>query len=65
MCIAEKYENEAGKFWDIFYKRNGTKFFKDRHYLDREFPQLIGGACSILEVVDAMKQWSKGLILCR
>ena len=32
-----KYEREAGKHWDVFYKRNQTNFFKDRHYLDAEF----------------------------
>ena len=26
----ERYENEAGGFWDHFYRRNATKFFKDR-----------------------------------
>eukprot|EP01017_Pseudomicrothorax_dubius_P013410 TRINITY_DN1588_c0_g4_i3.p1 TRINITY_DN1588_c0_g4~~TRINITY_DN1588_c0_g4_i3.p1 ORF type:complete len:295 (-),score=73.69 TRINITY_DN1588_c0_g4_i3:37-921(-) len=33
----EKYEKEARKNWDIFYKNNTTNFFKDRHYIDREF----------------------------
>jgi methyltransferase-like protein 6 len=33
----EKYEKEAGKNWDIFYKRNTTNFFKDRHWTGREF----------------------------
>ncbi|KAI9913271.1 hypothetical protein PsorP6_004954 [Peronosclerospora sorghi] len=26
-----KYENEAAKNWDTFYKRNATNFYKDRH----------------------------------
>jgi len=29
----QKYEEDAGKYWDLFYKRNDDKFFKDRHYL--------------------------------
>jgi methyltransferase-like protein 6 len=33
----EKYEKEHAKFWDLFYKNNKTNFFKDRHYLEREF----------------------------
>lgn len=27
---ANKLESQASKNWDWFYKRNGTKFFKDR-----------------------------------
>eukprot|EP00475_Leptophrys_vorax_P039964 TRINITY_DN7333_c0_g1_i1.p1 TRINITY_DN7333_c0_g1~~TRINITY_DN7333_c0_g1_i1.p1 ORF type:complete len:313 (-),score=62.95 TRINITY_DN7333_c0_g1_i1:781-1686(-) len=36
-----KYDREAKKNWDVFYKRNTTNFFKDRHYLEREFLQLV------------------------
>lgn len=35
-----KYEKDAKKNWDVFYKNNKTNFFKDRHYIDREFPEL-------------------------
>jgi len=31
----------ASKNWDIFYKHNRDKFFKDRHYLWRDFPDLV------------------------
>ncbi|UYV61563.1 METTL6, partial [Cordylochernes scorpioides] len=32
-----KLEIEAKKNWDLFYKRNETRFFKDRHWTNREF----------------------------
>ena len=35
-----KYEREARKNWDVFYKNNQDRFFKDRHYLAREFPHV-------------------------
>lgn len=38
---AAKLEKEAKRHWDIFYKRNETKFFKDRHWTTREFQELI------------------------
>jgi hypothetical protein len=37
-----KLEKEAQKNWDLFYKRNKTKFFKDRHWTTREFTDLCG-----------------------
>ena len=37
-----KLEKEAQKNWDLFYKRNTTKFFKDRHWTTREFSELCG-----------------------
>ncbi|KAK9514398.1 hypothetical protein VZT92_027866 [Zoarces viviparus] len=35
-----KLEKEAQKNWDLFYKRNATNFFKDRHWTTREFEEL-------------------------
>ncbi|KAI6649298.1 Methyltransferase-like protein 6 [Oopsacas minuta] len=44
-CISsykrEKIEKESKKHWDLFYKRNSTNFFKDRHWCGREFPELL------------------------
>lgn len=33
-------EKDAQKNWDLFYKRNTTAFYKDRHWTSREFPEL-------------------------
>lgn len=38
---AQKIEKEAKKSWDLFYKRNETRFFKDRHWTTREFAELL------------------------
>lgn len=38
---AKNIEVHAQKFWDQFYKRNTTKFFKDRHWTLREFHELL------------------------
>ena len=35
-----KLEKEAERNWDLFYKRNSTNFFKDRHWTCREFQEL-------------------------
>lgn len=39
-----KLETEARKNWDLFYKRNKTNFFKDRHWTTREFSELSNAA---------------------
>lgn len=38
---AARLEKDAQRHWDIFYKRNETKFFRDRHWTTREFQELI------------------------
>lgn len=39
---ANQLERDAKKHWDLFYKRNNTRFFKDRHWTTREFDELLG-----------------------
>jgi tRNA G46 methylase TrmB len=39
-AVQEIYKEKAASYWDRFYKRNGARFFKDRHYLDAAFPEL-------------------------
>ena len=39
---ANKLEQDAQKNWDLFYKRNETNFFKDRHWTTREFQEILG-----------------------
>ena len=40
----EKYERDARKNWDIFYKHHGENFFRDRHWLAREWPEHFASA---------------------
>ena len=35
-----QFEQQAARHWDLFYRSNTVNFFKDRHWLDREFPEL-------------------------
>ena len=48
----ENYKKNAGQYWHEFYKRNTDNFYKDRHYLHVEFPELLqyndcsSGSCS-------------------
>lgn len=37
----QKYERQASKNWNAFYDRHGTLFFRNRHYLTKEFPPLL------------------------
>ena len=52
VSLVEQYEKDAKKHWEKFYRRHGANFFKDRHYLNLEFPELLScHPLTILEVV--------------
>ena len=38
---AQQLEATAKKNWDLFYKRNENRFFKDRHWTTREFFEIL------------------------
>lgn len=39
----QKYRKDLGKNWNLFYARNTTNFFRDRHWIAQEFPELMQG----------------------
>jgi len=47
----DKLEKEAVKNWDLFYKRNSTNFFKDRHWTTREFQELLCDGVQVCEIL--------------
>ncbi|XP_044258728.1 tRNA N(3)-methylcytidine methyltransferase METTL6 [Tribolium madens] len=48
---ASLLEKDARKHWDLFYKRNETRFFKDRHWTTREFTELLNNQSTTKRVL--------------
>ncbi|KDN53045.1 S-adenosyl-L-methionine-dependent methyltransferase, partial [Tilletiaria anomala UBC 951] len=40
--LVAKSEAQAARNWDVFYKNNETRFFKDRHWTQREWGEDLG-----------------------
>lgn len=38
--VYSKFDKLASRMWNDFYKSNSTNFYKDRHYIVKEFPEL-------------------------
>lgn len=56
----QQLEINAQKHWDLFYKRNEDRFFKDRHWTTNEFEELLQDDTSI----DNELNWNKDICGC-
>ncbi|XP_049978087.1 tRNA N(3)-methylcytidine methyltransferase METTL8, mitochondrial isoform X2 [Alexandromys fortis] len=54
-----KFERDANKYWDTFYQTHKNKFFKNRNWLLREFPEILPVDQSSKEKVEG-SSWDQG-----
>lgn len=59
-------DTEPCRYWDEFYLKNQNKFFKDRHWLDIEFPEMEGTVfevgCGVGNTIFPFMKLNKGFI---
>ena len=58
----KRLDIDAKRNWDIFYRNNATNFYKDRHYLAREFTELAEALQAQKDLVDKGEE-SKEVVL--